>query len=198
MKRTGDGQWKRQAGFSLFELMAVMLIIMVVSAIAIPTMMNTLADVKLRSSASTMQGQLQQLRMRAVQDNKPYKAKMTTINGVITMYLDLDGDDDYDPTEPSVALANGVTVATSGAPSMPSGTLNTTGWVNPATTSTSVYFNARGLPCDTSAGAACNTPKGYIYFLSQTRSASTVAWAAVSITPAGRIKTWRYQSSTWQ
>ena len=189
----------RQAGFSLFELMTVMLIIMVVSAIAIPTMMNTLADVRLRSSASTIQGQLQQLRMRAVRDNKPYKGKMTTQAGVIMMYLDLDGDSAYDANEPSVALARDVRVAFSGtsAPTMPDTLLPGISAYATGNMSTAIWFNARGLPCDTSASAACNTSKGYIYYLGQLRSSSRIAWAAVSVTPAGRVKVWRWTGSAW-
>ena len=190
-------QWQRERGFSLFELMIVMLVIMVVSAVAVPTIMNTVADVRLRSSASTIQGQMQQLRMRAVRDNRPYSARMTTQAGVVIMYIDTDSDGAYDANEPQVAIARDVVVATSGNPSMPSGTLNTSGWVS-GTMSTAMYMNARGLPCDTSASAACNTNKGYIYYLSQQRSTSTTAWAAISVTPAGRIRTWRWTGSVWQ
>ncbi|HUS18865.1 MAG TPA: prepilin-type N-terminal cleavage/methylation domain-containing protein [Terriglobales bacterium] len=183
-------------GFSLIELMIVIAIILTVSAIAVPSLMNTVADVRLRSSASTLQGQLQQLRMRSVRDNKPYKMKMTTQGEATMVYLDLDGGDDYDSEEPAVGLARDVTVASSGAPTMPSGTLNTSGWTA-GTMSTNAWFNARGLPCDGSGGA-CNTTKGYIYYLSQTRTTSNTAWAAVSVTPAGRIKVWRWTGSAWQ
>lgn len=188
---------RREYGFSLIELMVVMMIIMVVSAIAVPTIMNTVADVRLRSSAGTLQGQIQQLRMRAVRDNKPYSARMTTQAGTILIYIDTDGDGAYDANEPQVGLSRDVTVASSGNPSMPSGTLNTSGWVN-GTTSTAMWMNARGLPCDTSVNAACNTNKGYIFYLSQQRTTSTTAWAAVSVTPAGRIKTWHWTGSVWQ
>lgn len=187
---------RRQAGFSLIELIVVITIILVVSAIAVPTLINTVADVRLRSSASTLQGQLQLLRMRAVNDNKPYKLKMATQGGTLMAYLDLDGGDDYDTTEPAVGLAKDVSVATSGAPTMPSTTLNTAGWINPATAATALWFNARGIPCD--GVGACNAPKGYIYFLSQSRNVGTTAWAAVSVTPAGRIKVWRWTGSAWQ
>ena len=38
---------RRQVGFSLMELMVVMLIILIVSAIAIPSLMDTISDVRL-------------------------------------------------------------------------------------------------------------------------------------------------------
>lgn len=190
---------RREAGFSLFELMIVMLIIMVVSAVAVPTIMNTVADVRLRSSASTIQGQVQQLRMRAVKDNKPYQGKMTIQAGTILVYLDIDGDGAYDANEPTVGLAKDVRVSASGYPSMPASLLpNISSYVVQGPSSNSIWFNARGLPCDTSVNAACNTSKGYIYYLSQQRSTTTTAWAAVSVTPAGRIKVWRWSGSAWQ
>jgi prepilin-type N-terminal cleavage/methylation domain-containing protein len=188
---------EKMRGFSLMELMVVMLVILIVSAVAVPTLMNTVADVRLRSSASTVQGQLQQLRMRAVRDNKPYSARWTTQNGVLLMYVDTDNDGAYDSNEPQVSIARDVNVTVSGNPSMPSTTLNTSGWIQ-GTTSNAVYMNARGLPCDTSVNAACNTNKGYIYYLSQQRSTSTTAWVAVSVTPAGRIRVWRWTGSVWQ
>ena len=188
-----------EQGFSLFELMIVMLVIMVVSAVAVPTLMNTVADVRLRSSAGTIQGQIQQLRMRAVKDNKPYQGKMYLQAGTILLYIDVDGDGNYDPNEPTVGLARDVTVAASGYPTMPASLIpNISSYVVEGPSSNSIWFNARGLPCDTSVNAACNTNTGYIYYLSQQRSTSTTAWAAVSITPAGRIKVWRWTGSVWQ
>lgn len=185
-----------ESGFSLIELIVVITIILIVSAIAVPTLINTVADVRLRSSASTLQGQVQLLRMRAVNDNKPYRLKMATQAGTLMAYLDLNANDSYDGAEPAVGLAKDVTVATSGNPTMPSTTLNTTGWINPATSATNLWFNARGLPCD--GVGACNAPKGYIYFLSQARNMGTTAWAAVSVTPAGRVRVWRWTGSAWQ
>jgi prepilin-type N-terminal cleavage/methylation domain-containing protein len=91
-----------EAGFSLPELMIVILIIMVVSAIAVPTLLNTIADVRLRSSASTMQGILQQLRMQAVRDNTPYTLRSVVAGGTTLLYVDTDGDSAQDSNEPAV------------------------------------------------------------------------------------------------
>lgn len=190
-----DARFGRQAGFSLIELILVMAIILTISAIAVPSLINTVADVRLRSSASTLQGQIQQLRMQAVKDNKPYSARMTTSGGAALMYVDIDAGSDYDAGEPAVGLAKDVTVASTGAPTMPTSTLDVSAYTN-GTMSTAITFNARGLPC-TGTGS-CNTTKGYIYYLSQVRTTTTTAWAAVSVTPAGRIKVWRWTGSAWR
>jgi len=79
-------------------------------------------------------------------------------------------------------------------------------------------FNERGLPCQRiAAGAACNnvstvivganppqtTAVAWVTYLRWTRRAGNgFDWAAVSVTPAGRIKTWRFQvnngAGSWQ
>ena len=80
-----------------------------------------------------------------------------------------------------------------------------------------IAFNERGLPCQRIAvGAACNnvstvvtagvpqlTAVAWVTYLRWTRrSGNGFDWAAVSVTPAGRIKTWRFQrdnaGGSWQ
>jgi prepilin-type N-terminal cleavage/methylation domain-containing protein len=186
-----------EAGFSLPELMIVILIIMVVSAIAVPTLLNTIADVRLRSSASTMQGILQQLRMQAVRDNTPYTLRSVVAGGTTLLYVDTDGDSAQDSNEPAVGFARDVALAASGNPSATSmGFGSALSGYTTSGTPLAVSFNARGLPC--TGSAACNTTKGYVYYLSQQRTTTVTAWAAVTITPAGRIKVWTWSGSAWQ
>ncbi|HUQ50099.1 MAG TPA: GspH/FimT family pseudopilin [Terriglobales bacterium] len=198
MKNSANSRNAGQAGFSLPELMMVVLIIIVVSSIAVPALLNAIADVKLRSAASTLQGHIQQLRMRAIKDNKAMKAKLTTQSGSILMYVDVDGGDDYDTDEPTVSFPPTVAVPSSGGPTLTTAEVANISTFVVGTSSNAIYFNARGLPCDTSVNAACQTLKGYVYYLSQPRTTGGTAYAAVSVTPGGRIKVWRRQGNTWQ
>lgn len=80
-----------------------------------------------------------------------------------------------------------------------------------------IAFNERGLPCQRIAvGAACSnvstvitggvpqlTAVAWVTYLRWTRrNGNGFDWAAVSVTPAGRIKTWRFQmdnaGGSWQ
>lgn len=187
-----------QAGFSLVELLIVMMVILTISAIAVPTMMSVVADVRIRSGATTLQGQIQQLRMRAVRDNKTYTARSVVEGGTTIIYLDLDGDSTHDAVEPAVGLPKDVTLAASGNPTTTSIGLPVTDsakYVAPAAT-VAINFNSRGLPC--TGSAPCSTTKGYAFYMKQTRMTTATAWAAVTVTPAARVRVWRWNGHTWQ
>jgi prepilin-type N-terminal cleavage/methylation domain-containing protein len=58
-------------------------------------------------------------------------------------------------------------------------------------------FNSRGLPCLYNSPTNCPTGGGYVFYFSDTRPLGQSGWAAISISPAGRIKTWYWNGSTW-
>src|SRR5260370_38655236 len=101
-----------------------------------------------------------------------------------------------------IQLQRNVSLNTSpGAAALPNATL---GFAPQATTAQG-SFNARGTPC-VLVNAVCSswdsagaTPSqvGFVYYLQSTLSAST-SWAAVSISPSGRFRSWSYyNNSTW-
>src|SRR5262249_28023783 len=58
-----------------------------------------------------------------------------------------------------------------------------------------VSFSPQGLPCSYSGGTCSNN--GFVYYFKDTRPAAKRPWAAVSISPAGRIKKWFWNGSAW-
>ena len=56
-------------------------------------------------------------------------------------------------------------------------------------------FNSRGLPCEYVSGVCTN--KGFVYYFKDTRPLGASRWAAVSISPAGRIKRWFWTGTNW-
>jgi hypothetical protein len=57
-------------------------------------------------------------------------------------------------------------------------------------------FNSRGLPCLYSSGT-CPTNYGFISYFKDNRIAGSGGWAAISVSPAGRIKRWFWNGSEW-
>jgi prepilin-type N-terminal cleavage/methylation domain-containing protein len=212
----------RQRGFTVLELVVVIAIILILSAILAPKMAQIIDTQKLASNAQAYSGLLQQARARAVQDNHPYQVLVSTTGGYPMAYVDIGGNQTYVTSDPGVQLDSPITVIDSGAPSgFGTVTLLNVIPLNLETTppmvdstgadSPGLAFNERGLPCQrTTAGAACSnatnihvngnslTPTlvAWVTYLRFTNRNGTYSWAAVTVTPAGRIKTWKYMNTT--
>lgn len=177
-------------GFSLVELMVVVVIILTIAAVAIPTVMTSVANVRLRSSVSTISGLLQSGRILSVKDNRRYSIHFATLGSSAVAYVDLNGNDSLDGGEPQVQVGGTIVQAT------------TLTGVTPLNTAVLGYtpqtgdmaFNARGLPC-TPSGSSCGV--GFAFYFTDNRKVGTPGWAAVSITPAGRVKTWIWAGGNW-
>jgi hypothetical protein len=56
-------------------------------------------------------------------------------------------------------------------------------------------FNTTGLPCAYASGLCPNY--GFLYYFHDSRAQGQVGWAALSISPAGRMKKWYWSGSAW-
>lgn len=185
---------RRERGFSLLELCAVLMILMIVGAMALLTAVHAARSIRLHESATSYANLLQQARMRAVRDDRIYTVQTTTTTPP-TAFVDLAGGG----TNPRMVFATGVTPMPFGSgpaltnlenqflPAGQSGTVNTTA---PGPT-----FGPRGLPCTPNAGSCPSmVPTSYITFL---QNSDNTKWLAVTVNPAGRIRIWQYDGSTW-
>jgi len=191
MGRSGDQG--RRAGFSLIEVTLVVAIAMVVTATAIPSITTVVANAKMRASMTSLSGLLQNCRMAAVQQNKTMTTKFVAQTTGLVGYVKDATDSsalarkDYQ-VEMQAPINKLTTPSGGGAPAA----ISTLGFT-PQTGNPS--FNTRGLPCLYSAGACTNY--GFISYYKDTRIAGSGGWAAISISPAGRIKRWFWNGSDW-
>ena len=81
---------KKSAGFSIFELLIVIAVIAVVSAIVAPNIINWRNNAKLRGAAGNLKGDLQMSKARAVRERTPVTVTFTATNYQVT-YTDKDG-----------------------------------------------------------------------------------------------------------
>jgi prepilin-type N-terminal cleavage/methylation domain-containing protein len=185
-------------GFTLIELMIVVLIVMVLAAITAPGLFNMISDVNLRYSASNFAGLLQSARIQAVRRNTFYGIQPVALaSGDAGYYVDIPKSGAYANGDPLMPLGTQLTVSTgigSGAPNEAGfiGGLNFA--VNPGASPPT--FNARGLPCVVVGTTCPQTPgQGFVVFLSRTTVAGNLRWGAVALTPSGRVQVWTSDSA---
>src|SRR5260370_1697463 len=91
---------KKDRGFSLIEMIIVAVIIMILAAITVPRILNTISDAKLRYFATNYSGLLQSARMQAVRKNAFYMVTSTALpTGGTGYYFHFEGGT-YPPTHP--------------------------------------------------------------------------------------------------
>jgi prepilin-type N-terminal cleavage/methylation domain-containing protein len=214
----------RQRGFTLLEAVIVVAIVLIVAAMAAPRMLQFTDSENLRSAAQSYASLLEQARMRASDDNAAYEVLTGTQNGSPVVYVDLNDNGSLDSTspnlEPFVELPKQVTITDTGAPVEGFGDNTNLGidalelenspmvtYTN-GTAEPGLAFNEHGLPCQRIAKlTSCqnSTTVGgnphmvaWVSYLKYANNNGTTSWAAVSVTPAGRIKTWNHSSGVWK
>lgn len=193
----------RASGFSLVELMTVVAIILIVAAIAMPAIQRINVTYQMNAAGHSAAGLLQQARLQAVKSNQPAYAQYTTTTTPNMVFVNGDPTvTTYAIGNPDVILSSRISFQTAGMPDHSQ--LKAYLGVTPVTagspslqTGTAIGFNARGLPClEGATPAVCQqqdaggaTPV-FIWFISDGNG----AWGAITVTAAGRIKSWRLAS----
>ncbi len=199
---------RQQKGFSMIELMIVTVIIVIITAIALPIYKNAMDAIHLQEAARKYAGILQRGRLTAVTGNTYNAIGVQFLNNTCPAACDLiayidTADTNVSPpsayaiAEPMVVLGNGVSFVD---PSVAPATNDLLGKVfpnhGPQTLSYPPVFGSRGLPCNpvtVTGGTVCNTQGLNAAFATYFQSAQG-KWEAVSVNPVGRIQLWSYDA----
>jgi prepilin-type N-terminal cleavage/methylation domain-containing protein len=196
-------QWKRERGFSLIELLVVIAIILVITVAAAPSMVNVVSEARMRGNMSSMATYAQRVRGDAVRSNQTKSLWNVSSNGEYFLY-----SANASGTAPGMTGADGmmpagkqvVFIGTPTAASVPTILDPTTafGSATAAINSPQISFNSRGIPCNyPSSGTNCTTGSPFVwYFIFQPPFGSN-RLACLSVSPAGRIKTWYWDGAQW-
>lgn len=196
--RLGNSTRSRQRGFSLIELLVVMSIALVVAAFAVPYMVTVTANVRLRSAMTSMAGLMQDSRSLAIKNNQLMTTRFSVLgNGPVAYLKVASSTAARNSKDPQVQLGAPVTFVrdVSGITGAPTALDNSILSFGPNTTDDPT-FNPRGLPCLYASGT-CTSSVGFVYYFTDTRSLGKNGWAAVSVSPAGRIKVWFWNGTSW-
>jgi type IV fimbrial biogenesis protein FimT len=129
----------RQAGFTMVELMIVIAVIAILTAIAVPNIINWLPNYRVKAAARDLFSNMQKARMQAVKENKNIVTRFDASINPGFYYFDTNNDNAYTPSEYKIDLStygSGVDYGTGSATSNWNG--------DNCTQAASITFNSRG------------------------------------------------------
>lgn len=174
-----------QRGFSLIELMVVLLIAMLLMAIAIPNFMTTYRANRLNSAMIDMANLVQRTRYEAVRTNSSLACRVI-LGTPLTFFIDLDGDTALDANEPTVILPPEFQFGVPGTPGPAS-----MGYTATNTPPLRITFDGRGaLDFTGTAPGMGIAPAVLIATLGNINNPQD-GFRALAITPSGKATVWR-------
>jgi Tfp pilus assembly protein FimT len=200
----------QKAGFSLIELMIVVAVIMCICAVTIPSMLHSVAALRCRLTMSSLSGLIQQSRSYAIKRNKPVAVHFATVSGRSVAYIQ--------DAAATASLANAIDskkfylgngISQMDTPSGTNAPPQLTGevlWGSGTPSTGDIAFNSRGLPCFINTAntpptcdmndASGNAP-GYVLYFTYQPPFGQNGWSAISVSSAGRVKTWMASGAAW-
>jgi prepilin-type N-terminal cleavage/methylation domain-containing protein len=190
--QTRISTWRLRRGFSLLELLIVVSIILVISAVAFPSITRSVRTYRLGSMAASVSGTLQLARFDSVRLNKtnpPLSWRMLIVGNQTRVWSDRNGNGVADATEPQESFSREIQF-------MPAGTglsIATMGYGNTQQTPAAVAFDARG-----SVNFGAGAPVVYVFVFGYPNSPND-GYTAVSVLPSGKTQIWRASANgPWQ
>ncbi len=174
---------KSAAGFTVLELIVAIVIMVVLAAVAIPSIVTSWQSYRL-SSASARTASLFHLdRFTAIRNNMLVRVRRTTQGGNQVFYVDTDDDSALDVGEPMVLLPSDIQIVNgaAGAPGSAS-----TGYpvTAPMLPGTAITFDSRGT-LNFGAGVPV------VYFIVFGFPANPGhGFRAITVSPMGQTQTW--------
>src|SRR5689334_11216464 len=89
MENMPTNRLPKQRGFSMLELVVVVAMIMVLSAISVPKIVNQMSVYKLNVASTSLQNLIEVARFNAVRRNATVSLRPTVINGQAAFYVDI-------------------------------------------------------------------------------------------------------------
>lgn len=208
----------RERGFSMIELMVVIVIIMLIAGMATPSLVRAITTIRLRSGVGGVASLVQRCRIEAVRSNRIMVVRQDFLNDKITPVFWIDGamkdttskqDGKIDQWEGLITVNRDLQlVPYTDAPAFPYNDL--LGYPDSKLKDLpfNLAFNQRGLPCPANSTASvitsCNlnitetatSDASYQYFFKM-KSTFGDQWGSITVTPAGRVRVWTWNGKSW-
>lgn len=184
----------RSSGFSMVELAVSMTVLLILTAIAIPSLMRSFRTYQLNDAATRLSDILKFTRFEAVRRNTPVTMRINNPSGTDwNVWTDSNGDSVEDATEKQIFISGFVSLLpASGLPS-PTTITATLGGTGALTT----VSGAAGFIRFDSRGAVSPLAADVLYLGSTTNP--EFGYRAVVLLPSGAVQIWTAPAGgTWQ
>lgn len=178
---SGVDAMRGKSGFTLVEMMVVIAVAGVLTAIAIPTYIAWLPRHRANGAARQLFTDLQYARMRAISENNDYKVEFDTGNNLYKVY-----DDTVLVKTINIGEHSGIAYGYS----------SSTNW-NGDTISSSVTFTGTP-PSVTFQPTGRANKNGSIYLKPTEDSTRKDRQRAISVISTGRVRMYKNNSTTWE
>ena len=198
---------RKSLGFSMLEILVVLMLMAIIIAIALPGTLNALKGYRLHSDATAVASYLNVVRMKAASQFKPYRLVVDTSAGTFTMEKlcgDTSASADANCTGPyqqfSTPVYEGGTqyvsqgnTFSSCRPASITGSYPGTITGNPTGCPSTIYmyFNTRGSPVDNTGGPLGNGG-AVVYMRNQNNLVD-----AITVALGGRVSVSSWSGSAW-
>ena len=196
------GRLVSQAGFTLAEMLVVLSVIGIVVGLSIPSLSRSIDTTKLKGATQSLAGAYQDARLRATQNNQPYEIIVSPAGvSPAQVCIDLDGDGQCGANDPATQFASQVTLNNNVVPTKltqallgfdPSNTEKSQMRDEQNDLAPGLAWSGLGVPCERISSTARCTAIGWVQYLEFQRGTGEVLFAAVTVSPTGRVKIWTY------
>ncbi len=183
----------RIGGFSMVELAVSLSVLLILTAIAIPSLTHSFRTYQLNDAAGRLSDMLKFTRFEAVRRNTQVNFLILPSGTGWIAGTDEDNDGSFGPTEKQILINGVVTLLPTGAPPGPASILATLGATSSLTTrsgaAATVTFDARGAVTSLTAS---------VFYLGIPNSPE-FGYRAVILLPSGATQIWTAPAGgTWQ
>jgi len=182
-------------GFSLVELLVSVVILIILAAIAVPTLLQAYRSYQLSDAASKLSGMMKTTRFSAIRKNTWIVCYVQQNGSAWTVWADLDKDGNVETTEPQILITGLVQMLDAGSVPPPAAIVTAVGAASPAINVLSpgnapVGFDQRGARLFGLPPNFPGTQAVDVFYLGNPAIAD-LGFRAIVLLPSGTVQVWR-------